>query len=72
MQRVRAEDVEEIVCGPDLDDYLEVIQRYTDAGFDHLWVHQIGAEQEEFLDVCERELLPAVQSNGSSRRKKRR
>jgi G6PDH family F420-dependent oxidoreductase len=73
MERVRIEDIEEIVCGPDLDDYLEAIERYTDAGFDHVWLHQIGTEQEEFLDFCERELLPAVQSNGnSSRRKKRR
>jgi G6PDH family F420-dependent oxidoreductase len=73
MQRVRIEDLDEIVCGPDLDDYLEVIERYADAGFDHIWLHQIGTEQEEFLDFCQRELLPALQSNGSSpRRKKRR
>jgi coenzyme F420-dependent glucose-6-phosphate dehydrogenase len=45
------EIAEEIPCGPDLDAHLEKIQAFADAGFDHVYVHQIGPDQAGFLDA---------------------
>jgi coenzyme F420-dependent glucose-6-phosphate dehydrogenase len=51
---------EEIVCGPDADRHLEGIQKFLDAGFDQVYVHQVGPDQEGFLALYEREVLPAA------------
>lgn len=72
VKRVRLDDLEDVVCGPDLDSYLEGIECYAAAGFDHIWLHQIGLEQDEFLDFCERELLPAALASANGKRRKRR
>jgi coenzyme F420-dependent glucose-6-phosphate dehydrogenase len=48
-----------IVCGPDPERHRTAIQEYVDAGYDHVYVHQVGPDQEGFLDFCEREILPA-------------
>jgi G6PDH family F420-dependent oxidoreductase len=58
---VREEDVaEKVVCGPDASRHLDAIRAYVDAGFDHVWIHQIGPDQEGFLHFFERELLPEL------------
>lgn len=46
-----------IVCGPDPAKHLEAIQTFVDAEFDHVYVHQIGQDQEAFFDFYEREVL---------------
>jgi G6PDH family F420-dependent oxidoreductase len=45
-------------CGPDLDKHLEAIQAYADAGFDELYVNQIGPEQDAFFQAYKSEVLP--------------
>ena len=50
---------ESIVCGPDPERHRTAIQEYVDAGYDHVYIHQVGPEQEGFLDFYEREVLPA-------------
>jgi G6PDH family F420-dependent oxidoreductase len=50
---------ESIVCGPDPERHRAAIQEYVDAGYDHVYVHQIGPDQEGFLKFYEREVLPA-------------
>jgi coenzyme F420-dependent glucose-6-phosphate dehydrogenase len=56
---VREEDVaESVVCGPDPDRHLEQIRDYEQAGFTHVFVHQIGREQEAFLRFYADEILP--------------
>jgi hypothetical protein len=32
----------------------------VDAGFDHVYVHQVGSDQESFFELYEREVLPAA------------
>jgi len=32
----------------------------VDAGFDHVFIHQVGPRQEEFLKFSGKELLPAI------------
>lgn len=50
-----------IPCGPDLDRHVEAVRRFLDAGFTHVALVQVGgALQGQFLDFCEKELLPAL------------
>jgi coenzyme F420-dependent glucose-6-phosphate dehydrogenase len=49
-----------VVCGPDPDAHLAGIKRFVEAGFDHVYVHQVGSEQEAFLDFYASEILPSA------------
>jgi G6PDH family F420-dependent oxidoreductase len=52
-------------CGPDiLDELLTTIRKYEDAGYDHVYFHQIGPDQEGFFRFWERELGPALTPGG--------
>ena len=58
-ENVREEDVaEEVVCGPDPERHRAAIQEYVDAGYERVYVHQIGDDQAGFFDFYEREILP--------------
>jgi G6PDH family F420-dependent oxidoreductase len=59
---------ERIVCGPDLDRHLEGVRMFADAGFDHVYVHQVGPDQEGFLDVYADEVMPALSAATSGAR----
>jgi coenzyme F420-dependent glucose-6-phosphate dehydrogenase len=48
-----------IVCGPDPERHRNAIQEYVDAGYDHVYLHQVGPDQEGFFKFYEREVLPA-------------
>jgi G6PDH family F420-dependent oxidoreductase len=56
---------EEVPCGPDLDLHLEAIRRYRDAGFDELYLQQIGPDQERFFETYSTEILPHFNSEDS-------
>ncbi|CAA9249120.1 MAG: Dehydrogenase [uncultured Chloroflexia bacterium] len=49
---------EEVVCGPDPEQHIAKIQAYVDAGYDHIYVHQVGPDQDGFFDFYRREILP--------------
>jgi coenzyme F420-dependent glucose-6-phosphate dehydrogenase len=49
-----------IPCGPDPEPVIETIREYERAGFDHIYLHQVGPDQAGFLRFAERELLPVV------------
>jgi G6PDH family F420-dependent oxidoreductase len=54
------EDIaESVVCGTDPERHLTAIEEYIDAGYDHVYVHQIGPDQEGFFEFYEREVLPS-------------
>ena len=56
-----ADDLEgTLTLGPDPDEYLEQIKEYDKAGYTHAYFHQIGPEQEEFLQFARDRLLPNV------------
>lgn len=48
-----------IVCGPDPERYLEKIRAAEQTGYTHVCLHQVGSEQEAFIDFCRRRILPA-------------
>jgi coenzyme F420-dependent glucose-6-phosphate dehydrogenase len=47
-----------IVVGPDPGNYLAKIDEYAQAGFDHVYIHQVGPDQAGFIRFAEREILP--------------
>ncbi len=49
---------EKVICGPDPQRHLQAIQKYIDAGFDHIYIHQVGPNQEGFIQFYQREILP--------------
>jgi coenzyme F420-dependent glucose-6-phosphate dehydrogenase len=53
---------EVILCSPDPERHLAKIREYEKAGFDHIYLHQIGPDQAGFLDFAEREILPALKA----------
>lgn len=61
-QLVREEDIAKaIVCGPDPEKHRAKIQEYIDAGFDHVYLHQVGPDQEGFFTFASKEILPKFQ-----------
>jgi G6PDH family F420-dependent oxidoreductase len=58
---VRPDDLRELVpVGPEPEPYLRAIDRYAEAGFDTVILHQVGAEQQAFLKFAADELMPAI------------
>ncbi len=52
-----------IGCGPAVEEHVEKIKPFVEAGFDEVALVQIGGErQREFVEWAERELLPALRS----------
>lgn len=59
---VTEEDVAKaVVCGSDPQKHLEHIQKFIEAGFDHVYVHQIGPDQEGFFQFYQKHILPEFQ-----------
>ncbi|CAA9339047.1 MAG: Similar to F420-dependent glucose-6-phosphate dehydrogenase, SCO6495 family [uncultured Frankineae bacterium] len=57
---------EEMACegkpvGPRVEDYVAAVQEYVDAGYDEVYLSQVGPDQAGFFDFFERELRPALQ-----------
>jgi G6PDH family F420-dependent oxidoreductase len=50
-----------VPCGPDPEVHLEAIKEYVDAGFDEVYVAQMGPDQEGMIRFYEREVLPRLE-----------
>jgi G6PDH family F420-dependent oxidoreductase len=61
-QLVTEEMVAEAVpCGPDIARHIEKIEEFAAAGFDELYVNQIGPDQDAFFDAYREHVLPRFQ-----------
>ncbi len=47
-----------VVCGPDPARHLEAIDEFAEAGFDHVYVHQVGPDQDGFMRFYGEHVLP--------------
>lgn len=57
--------VASVPCGPDIAEAMaKTVREYVTAGYDHLYFHQIGPDQEGFFGFWERELAAAVREAG--------
>lgn len=58
---VRPEDFEgRMVISADPDVHRAAIQKYVDLGFDRVYLHNVGRNQREWIDVFGRDVLPAL------------
>jgi hypothetical protein len=64
--QVTEDEVAELVpCGPDTGRHVAAARKWIEAGFTHLALVQVGAEnQAGFLRWAERELLPELRKLG--------
>lgn len=53
---------EKVPCGPDPDRHAEAIRRYLEAGFDEVYVNQIGPDQHAFFEFYNKELRCRLES----------
>lgn len=54
-----------IACGPDPDTHVEAIKKYLGAGFDELYINQIGKDQAGFLRFFAREVKPHLRERAA-------
>ncbi|MFI6512521.1 TIGR03557 family F420-dependent LLM class oxidoreductase [Streptosporangium sp. NPDC050855] len=47
-------------CGPDPEVHIKAIQEYVDAGFDEVYISQIGQDQDAFFDFYAEKVLPRL------------
>ncbi|MFL6189810.1 MAG: TIGR03557 family F420-dependent LLM class oxidoreductase, partial [Actinomycetes bacterium] len=60
-QLVTEDKVAEVIpCGPDPERHEAAFRQYLDAGFDEVYVSQIGNDQAGFFDFYRRELTPRL------------
>jgi coenzyme F420-dependent glucose-6-phosphate dehydrogenase len=58
---VTEDDVASTVpCGPDPEPVLASVRQYVDAGYDHVYLRQIGPDQEGFFRFWQEELAPKL------------
>ena len=60
-QLVRAEDFQgRMVISADPDEHRACIQRFVDLGFDRVYLHNVGRNQREWIEVFGRDVLPKL------------
>jgi G6PDH family F420-dependent oxidoreductase len=47
-------------CGPDVEEHVEKLRAYEQAGYDELYVAQIGPDQDGFFEFYSGKVLPAL------------
>jgi G6PDH family F420-dependent oxidoreductase len=58
---VREEDVARgTLCSADPEQHLAALNRFREAGFDHVYVHQFGRDQERLIALYEKDILPQL------------
>lgn len=53
-----------IPCGADVDEHIAAVQSYVDAGYDEVYVSQIGPTSPDFFAFYADQVLPALRSRG--------
>ncbi|MFE9355534.1 LLM class F420-dependent oxidoreductase [Streptomyces olivaceoviridis] len=62
LQELVTEDMvrEKSVCGDDVDEHVSALKAFADAGFDRVYVNQIGPDQRGFFDFYRTKVLPQL------------
>ena len=61
-EMVTTSDLGSVPMGPDVEPYLEAIAAYERAGYDHVTLHQVGGDQENFFAFVIRSLVPELRA----------
>jgi hypothetical protein len=49
-----------VLMSADIDEHISAIQHYIDLGFKEIYIHNVGRNQEEFLKVYGKKVVPAL------------
>jgi alkanesulfonate monooxygenase SsuD/methylene tetrahydromethanopterin reductase-like flavin-dependent oxidoreductase (luciferase family) len=61
-QMVSEDDIAKIIaCGPDPEQHIAQLEQYLGAGYDHVYIHQVGPDQEGFFRFYQQEIFPRLQ-----------
>jgi coenzyme F420-dependent glucose-6-phosphate dehydrogenase len=52
--------VEHVPHGPDPERHIEGIRPFIEAGYDHIWIHQVGPDQDGFFRFYKDNVLPKL------------
>ncbi|MCA1220568.1 TIGR03557 family F420-dependent LLM class oxidoreductase [Streptomyces sp. 8L] len=55
-----------VVCGDAVDEHVEAVGAYADAGFDEVYVNQIGHDQTHFFDFYRTRVLPRLRDRDAA------
>lgn len=59
---VRPDDVRQsVLVSADIDQHIEWLGRYVEMGFERIYLHHVGQEQAEFIQVFGESVVPALQ-----------
>jgi G6PDH family F420-dependent oxidoreductase len=61
------EDMVSAPCGPDAGAHRDAIRAYTDAGFDEVYIGQVGGNIEGFFDFYASQILPRLRETKASK-----
>lgn len=56
---------EQTPAGKDPQQILDSIKKYQEAGFDHIYIHNIGPNQEHFLEFASQQIIPILKKTDS-------
>ncbi|WP_338498753.1 TIGR03557 family F420-dependent LLM class oxidoreductase [Streptomyces sp. SJL17-4] len=56
----RQQVADSVPCGPDVEEHVDAVRAYVEAGFDEVYVGQMGQGQEEFFTAYREKVLPAL------------
>jgi hypothetical protein len=51
-------------CGPDIGPIVTAAKEYVEAGFDRVYLSQVGPDQDDFFAFFRKELMPALADIG--------
>jgi coenzyme F420-dependent glucose-6-phosphate dehydrogenase len=52
-------------CGPDITgEVTDTVRKYVDAGYDHIYFHQVGRDQDAWFNFWKRDLQPELTKRG--------
>jgi len=57
---------ENMPCGPDIEPIVDAFKQHIDAGFDRVYINQIGDNHDEFFPFFSRELMPVLAELGAA------
>jgi G6PDH family F420-dependent oxidoreductase len=59
-----SEDMVSAPCGPDPDVHLNGVREYTQAGFDEVYIGQVGGNRDGFFEFYAQQILPRLREDG--------
>jgi coenzyme F420-dependent glucose-6-phosphate dehydrogenase len=60
-QMVTEDDIAQtVICGPDAQRHVDAVREFADAGFTHVYVHQVGHDQQGLFRFYREQVLPQL------------